>query len=50
VVISNTLPVPEDAADLDKLTVLSIGKLLAGTFIAIVTDASVSEIFAGENI
>jgi ribose-phosphate pyrophosphokinase len=50
VVISNTLPVPEDAADLDKLTVLSIGKLLAGTINAIFTDASVSEIFAGENI
>ncbi len=50
VVISNTLPVPEAAKDLDKLTVLSIGKLLAGTVNAIFTDASVSEIFAGENI
>jgi ribose-phosphate pyrophosphokinase len=50
VVISNTLPVPDDAADLDKLTVLSIGSLLAGTINAIFTDASVSEIFAGENI
>ena len=50
VVISNTLPVPEDAADLDKLTVLSIGKLLAGTINAIFTDASLIEIFAGENI
>ena len=28
VVISNTLPVPEDASNLDKLTVLSIGQLL----------------------
>lgn len=50
VVISNTLPVPDDASELDKLTVLSIGSLLAGTINAIFTDASVSEIFAGENI
>jgi len=50
VVISNTLPVPEEASNLDKLTVLSIGSLLAGTINAIFTDASVSEIFAGENM
>lgn len=50
VVISNTLPVPDAAVDLDKLTVLSIGSLLAGTINAIFTDASVSAIFAGENI
>lgn len=50
VVISNTLPVPDDALNLDKLTVLSIGSLLAGTINAIFTDASVSEIFAGENM
>ncbi len=50
VVISNTLPVPDEASNLDKLTVLSIGSLLAGTINAIFTDASVSEIFAGENI
>lgn len=50
VVISNTLPIPDDAVDLDKLTVLSIGSLLAGTVNAIFTDASVSEIFKGENI
>ena len=50
VVISNTLPVPDDAIDLDKLTVLSIGSLLAGTIQAIFTDASVSAIFQGENI
>jgi ribose-phosphate pyrophosphokinase len=50
VVISNTLPVPDDASNLDKLTVLSIGSLLAGTINAIFTDASVSEIFAGENM
>ncbi len=50
VVISNTLPVPDAAVDLDKLTVLSIGSLLAGTINAIFTDASVSAIFAGENV
>ncbi len=50
VVISNTLPIPDAAVDLDKLTVLSIGKLLAGAVNAIFTDASVSEIFAGENM
>ncbi len=50
VVISNTLPVPDEAAQLDKLTVLSIGNLLAGAVNAIFTDASVSEIFEGENM
>lgn len=50
VVITNTLPVPDAAANLDKLTVLSIGSILAGTINAIFTDASVSEIFKGENI
>ncbi len=50
VVVSNTLPVPDDAIDLDKLTVLTIGSLLAGTINAIFTDASVSAIFQGENI
>lgn len=49
-IITNTLPVPEDARHLDKLTVLSIGRTLAGTINAIFTDASVSEIFKGENI
>ncbi len=50
VVISNTLPVPDDASDLDKLTVLSIGSLLAGAIEAIFNDTSVSELFKGENI
>ena len=50
VIISNTLPVPDDASDLDKLTVLSIGSLLAGAIDAIFNDTSVSEIFRGENI
>ena len=50
VVISNTLPVPDGASDLDKLTVLSIGSLIAGAVDAIFNDTSVSEIFRGENI
>ncbi len=48
-IITNTLPVPDDAKHLDKLTVLSIGPILAGVIDAIFSDASVSEIFKGEN-
>ena len=43
--ISNTLPVPDDASHLGKLTVLSIGSLLAGAIDAIFNDTSVSELF-----
>ncbi len=50
VVITNTLPVPEEAKHLDKLTVLSIASVLADTIQAIFLDASVSEIFQGENL
>lgn len=50
VVISNTLPIPDDAAELTNLTVLSIGSVLAGAINAIFTDASVSAIFKGENM
>ncbi len=49
-VITNSLPVPDDASHLDSLTVLSIGPILAGAMNAIFADASVSEIFRGENI
>jgi len=49
-VITNSLPVPDDARHLDSLTVLSIGPILAGAMNAIFADASVSEIFQGENI
>ncbi len=49
-VITNSLPVPDDARHLDALTVLSIGPILAGAMNAIFADASVSEIFQGENI
>jgi ribose-phosphate pyrophosphokinase len=50
VVITNTLPVPDDAHHLDNLTVLSIGPILAGVINAIFADASVSAIFKGENL
>ena len=49
VVITNTLPVPEEAAHLTNLTVLSIAEILAVALKAIFTDDSVSEIFMGEN-
>jgi ribose-phosphate pyrophosphokinase len=48
-VITNTLPVPEDAARLPNLKVLSIGPILADALKAIFTDESVSSLFMGEN-
>jgi len=50
VVVTNTLPIPEEAVDLPSLTVLSIGPLLADTLKAIFMDDSVSSIFMGENV
>lgn len=50
VVITNTVPAPDDAHHLHNLKVLSIGPVLAGVINAIFTDASVSQIFKGENI
>jgi ribose-phosphate pyrophosphokinase len=50
VVVSNTLPTPEDARDLPHLTVLSIAPFLAQTLEAIFKEKSVSSIFMGENI
>jgi len=49
VVITNTLPLPDEAKDLPNLTVLSIARILADALKAIFTDDSVSEIFMGEN-
>jgi ribose-phosphate pyrophosphokinase len=49
-IITNSLPLPEEAMDLDKITVLSVGPILAGAVSAIFADASVSDIFQGENI
>lgn len=48
--ITNSLPTPDEAKHLDKLTVLSVAPILAGAMNAIFVDASVSEIFQGENI
>ncbi|GMQ98999.1 MAG: ribose-phosphate diphosphokinase [Acidimicrobiia bacterium] len=49
IVITNTLPVSREALALTNLTVLSVAPLVAGTIEAIFNDASVSEIFKGEN-
>jgi ribose-phosphate pyrophosphokinase len=50
VVCTNTLPVPEEAAGLPNLTILSIAPLLADALKAIFMDTSVSQIFMGENV
>ncbi len=49
IVITNSLPVSNEAMALPNLTVLSIAPLVAGTIEAIFNDHSVSEIFKGEN-
>jgi len=49
-IITNSLPLPDEARSLDKITVLSVGPILAGAVNAIFSDASVSDIFQGENI
>ncbi|OFW67568.1 MAG: ribose-phosphate pyrophosphokinase [Actinobacteria bacterium RBG_16_68_21] len=49
-VVTNTLPVSEEAAGLPNLTILSIAPLLADTLKAIFMDTSVSQIFMGENV
>ncbi len=50
VIITNTLPTPADVEVLDKLTVLSIGPILADALQAIFADSSVSGLFMGENL
>jgi ribose-phosphate pyrophosphokinase len=50
VVVTNTLPAPDEAAGLTNLTILSIAPLLADTLKAIFMDTSVSQIFMGENV
>lgn len=49
VIVTNTLPVPADAAQLDKVKVLSIASIVAEALHAIFTESSVSEIFLGDN-
>ena len=48
VVLTNTLPIPEDRR-IDSITVLSIAPIIASTISAVFADESVSEIFHGEN-
>jgi ribose-phosphate pyrophosphokinase len=50
VIVTNTLPVSEDALALDKLVVLSIAPIVAEALQAIFMDSSVSEIFLGDNV
>lgn len=50
IVVTNTLPVPEDVRRLSNLTVLSIAPIVAATLKAIFNDTSVSSIFMGENV
>lgn len=50
VVVTNTLPMPDDIRDLPNLKVLSIAPSLAATLLAIFKDKSVSSIFMGENV
>jgi len=50
VIVTNTLPVPEEAKQFDKLRILSIGPILAEALQAIFMDSSVSEIFLGDNV
>lgn len=47
-VLTNTLPLTEDKR-LDKIEVLSVGRILAEALAAVFDDTSVSEIFGGEN-
>ncbi len=48
VVVSNTLPIPSEK-EIDKLVVLSIAPTIAQTIKAVFEEASVSELFHGEN-
>ena len=49
VVVTNTLPIPDEHR-IEKLKVLSVAKLIADALDAVFEDASVSEIFGGENL
>ena len=48
VVVTNTLPIPSEK-DIDKLEILSIAPTIAHTIKAVFEEASVSELFHGEN-
>jgi ribose-phosphate pyrophosphokinase len=48
VVVTNTVPIPEDRM-IGKVTVVSIAPIVASALRAVFEDASVSELFHGEN-
>jgi len=48
VVLTNTLPLPPEK-QIDKIEVLSVGRIIADALAAVFDDSSVSEIFGGEN-
>jgi len=48
VILTNTLPLPPEA-QIDKIKVLSVGRIIADALAAVFDDTSVSEIFGGEN-
>lgn len=48
VVVTNTLPIP-DGNRIDKMEILSVAPVIADALTAVFEDASVSEIFQGEN-
>ncbi len=50
VIVTNTLPIPDDATKLDNLKILSVAPIVAEALQAIFMDSSVSDIFLGENI
>ena len=51
IIVTNTLPVPEDRRQVlgDRLAILSIAPIVAAALMAVFEDESVSEIFHGEN-
>jgi ribose-phosphate pyrophosphokinase len=49
VIVTNTLPIPEQRR-IAKLEVLSVARVIADAIDAVFEDASVSEIFGGENL
>ncbi len=49
VVISDTIPLPEEAVDDDLFRVLSVDRILADSVHNVFCDESVSAIFEGEN-
>ena len=49
VVVTNTVPLPADGLELDKIEVVSVARIIADAIDAIFEDTSVSELFGGEN-